>query len=97
MAGGREDPSETFPSMDQPLTDAPHGKLAQPVRQIRQSHVDSGGRSANRFAMLDGWRALSITLVLAAHLLPLGPKRFQLNEAVAAMGMRYFSRCQGFS
>ena len=53
-------------------------------------------RSAHRFAMLDGWRALSITLVMAAHLLPIGPKSLQLNEAVAAMGMALFFTLSGF-
>ena len=52
--------------------------------------------SAHRFAMLDGWRALSIMLVLAAHLLPLGPKRLALNEAVAPMGMALFFTLSGF-
>ncbi|UUZ49860.1 hypothetical protein LP420_06870 [Massilia sp. B-10] len=28
---------------------------------------------------LNGWRGLSIVMVLAAHLLPLGPKTWQLN------------------
>lgn len=32
-------------------------------------------------AVLDGWRAISILLVLAAHFLPLGPKPWQLNIA----------------
>lgn len=53
-------------------------------------------RAAHRFAMLDGWRALSITLVLAAHLLPLGPKSLRLNEAVAPMGMALFFTLSGF-
>ncbi len=37
-----------------------------------------------RIPILDGWRALSILLVLAGHLLPLGPHRWGLNGAVAA-------------
>ena len=53
-------------------------------------------RSAHRFAMLDGWRALSILLVLAAHLLPLGPKSLGLNDAVAPMGMALFFTLSGF-
>jgi peptidoglycan/LPS O-acetylase OafA/YrhL len=53
-------------------------------------------RASHRFAMLDGWRALSITLVLAAHLLPLGPKWLRLNEAVAPMGMALFFTLSGF-
>lgn len=61
-----------------------------------QSTAVEGVRSASRFAMLDGWRALSIMLVLAAHLLPLGPSSFQLNEAAASMGMALFFTLSGF-
>lgn len=50
----------------------------------------------DRFAMLDGWRAASILLVLAGHLLPLGPKRFQLNATAAATGMALFFTLSGF-
>ena len=49
-----------------------------------------------RLTILDGWRALSILLVLAAHLLPLGPKRLQLNDAAAPMGMALFFTLSGF-
>lgn len=54
----------------------------------------TGQRS--HLTMLDGWRALSILLVLAAHLLPLGPKLLQLNDAVAPMGMAIFFTLSGF-
>ena len=53
-------------------------------------------KTANRFGMLDGWRALSITLVLAAHLLPLGPKSLLLNAAAGTMGMALFFTLSGF-
>ena len=49
-----------------------------------------------RLGVLDGWRAISILLVLAAHLLPLGPKFLRLNEAAAAMGMALFFTLSGF-
>lgn len=52
--------------------------------------------SVSRLLVLDGWRALSILLVLAGHLLPLGPSRWQMNEAVAAMGMVIFFTLSGF-
>ena len=39
-------------------------------------------------AVLDGWRGVSILLVLSSHLLPLGPKRWQLNEMAGPMGRR---------
>jgi peptidoglycan/LPS O-acetylase OafA/YrhL len=46
--------------------------------------------------LLDGVRALSILLVLAGHLLPLGPKVLQLNAASASMGMSLFFILSGF-
>lgn len=49
-----------------------------------------------RFPVLDGWRALSILLVLAGHLFPLGPKEYLINESVAALGMAIFFVLSGF-
>ena len=48
------------------------------------------------FSVLDGWRGLSILLVLAAHLLPLGPKHWQLNSTFGPMGMALFFTLSGF-
>ena len=45
---------------------------------------------------LDGWRAISILSVLAGHLLPIGPKAWELNGAVAATGMVIFFNLSGF-
>ena len=45
---------------------------------------------------LDGWRGISILCVLAAHLLPLGPKAWRLNEMVAPVGMALFFTLSGF-
>lgn len=50
----------------------------------------------DRFKSLDGWRGLSIILVLCGHLLPIGPKSWQLNGAVAASGMVLFFILSGF-
>ena len=50
----------------------------------------------NRFQSLDGWRGLSILFVLAGHLLPLGPKSWQMNSSVAAAGMAVFFILSGF-
>jgi peptidoglycan/LPS O-acetylase OafA/YrhL len=50
----------------------------------------------DRLSALDGWRAISIILVLSAHLLPLGPKMLRLNEASGAMGMALFFTLSGF-
>ncbi len=50
----------------------------------------------NRFQVLDGWRGISILWVLAGHLLPLGPKSWQMNGAIAASGMVIFFILSGF-
>lgn len=55
-----------------------------------------GTRSSNHIAVLDGWRALSIVLVLAGHWLPLGPATWQMNSAIAASGMALFFCLSGF-
>ena len=52
--------------------------------------------SMPRYQVLDGWRGVSIVLVLCGHLLPLGPKDLALNGAVAAMGMSIFFTLSGF-
>lgn len=46
--------------------------------------------------VLDGWRGLSIMLVLAAHLLPLGPKAWQFNYGAGILGMSLFFILSGF-
>lgn len=48
-----------------------------------------------RFPALDGWRGISILLVLAGHLFPLGPKSLNLNEAIPALGMAIFFTLSG--
>ena len=50
----------------------------------------------SRLGVLDGWRGVSILLVLGAHLLPLGPKPWQLNYVAGAMGMAIFFTLSGF-
>lgn len=45
---------------------------------------------------LDGLRAISICLVLACHLLPLGPKSLQLNSTAGPMGMSLFFVLSGY-
>ena len=52
--------------------------------------------SRNRLAVLDGWRGISILLVLGAHLLPLGPKSWRLNETAGVTGMALFFTLSGF-
>ena len=52
--------------------------------------------SADRLPVLDGLRAISILLVLATHMLPVGPKILRLNETAGAMGMSLFFALSGF-
>ena len=49
-----------------------------------------------RLEVLDGWRGISILCVLAAHLLPLGPKSWALNAAAGYVGMVIFFCLSGF-
>lgn len=58
--------------------------------------ADAKPDTHHRFAVLDGWRALSILAVLAGHWLPLGPSEWQMNAAVAASGMALFFCLSGF-
>lgn len=51
---------------------------------------------SKRIPVLDGWRAMSILLVLGAHLLPLGPHWLQLNFLAGAAGMALFFTLSGF-
>lgn len=55
----------------------------------------STNNASTRFATLDGWRGISILCVLAAHLLPLGPKAWQLNATAGPMGMALFFTLSG--
>lgn len=50
----------------------------------------------NRILCLDGVRALSIMLVLLAHMAPLGPKVLALNEMSARLGMSLFFCMSGY-
>ena len=71
----------------------PPAKLAE----SRLSSVHATGEfTGHRLKMLDGWRALSILAVLAAHMLPLGKKSWGLNEGAATFGMVMFFNLSGF-
>lgn len=52
--------------------------------------------SSDHYRPLDGVRACSILLALAAHLLPMGPKGSGLNHAVGLLGMVLFFMLSGF-
>lgn len=60
------------------------------------NNTNSAFSSVPHFKSLDGLRALSILLVLAAHMLPLGPKKFQFNMMAGIMGMSLFFALSGF-
>jgi peptidoglycan/LPS O-acetylase OafA/YrhL len=60
------------------------------------SAVGGPVRAEKHLGVLDGWRGISILLVLCAHLLPLGPARLGLNEAAGRAGMAIFFTLSGF-
>jgi peptidoglycan/LPS O-acetylase OafA/YrhL len=49
-----------------------------------------------RLLALDGLRAISILLVLATHMLPIGPKSWNFNDTTGPMGMSLFFALSGF-
>jgi peptidoglycan/LPS O-acetylase OafA/YrhL len=58
--------------------------------------VHNPSAERGRFEVLDGWRGLSILFVLASHMLPLGKKDWELNEASGKVGMALFFCLSGF-
>ena len=58
--------------------------------------MNNSSVAGSRFGVLDGWRGISILLVLACHLLPLSPKAWQFNAAAGVMGMAIFFTLSGF-
>ena len=50
----------------------------------------------HRVDVLDGWRGVSILLILATHLLPVGPKILDLNVTTGLLGMAIFFTLSGF-
>jgi peptidoglycan/LPS O-acetylase OafA/YrhL len=61
-----------------------------------RSSFDVIDPQAHRIRVLDGWRGISILLVLAGHMLPIGPKALELNSMVAAAGLSIFFCLSGF-
>lgn len=53
-------------------------------------------KNSHHLKVLDGWRGISILLVLASHLLPLGPSVWRLNETSGVAGMVLFFNLSGF-
>jgi peptidoglycan/LPS O-acetylase OafA/YrhL len=64
--------------------------------QRANANMSDSSVAGSRLNVLDGWRGISILLVLACHLLPLGPKFLQLNSAAGVMGMAIFFTLSGF-
>jgi peptidoglycan/LPS O-acetylase OafA/YrhL len=66
---------------------------------MRMDATQEASRAASdengHVAVLDGWRGVSILLVLAAHLLPLGPRALQLNLSAGVVGMAIFFNLSG--
>jgi len=71
--------------------------LVEPVSLRPALKPGAAAASDGRFPVLDGWRGISILLVLGCHLLPLGPKgTWNFNEAFGAAGMSLFFTLSGF-
>ncbi len=68
----------------------------QAVFSIPVQSSAAPARRMPRLPVLDGWRGISILFVLAAHMLPLGPNRWQLNESAGVTGMAIFFSLSGF-
>jgi len=78
---------------------AEHAPPSAPAAQANPAGttaVVKGTARSRRIPVLDGWRAVSIMLVLSAHLLPLGPHRLELNWVAGAAGMALFFTLSGF-
>lgn len=61
-------------------------------RAMHAEPSDKGGH----LPILDGWRAISILLVMGCHMLPLGPSMLRLNECAGPAGMSLFFTLSGF-
>lgn len=68
------------------------------TQTVKRRGLDEGknGHAVHGIPALDGLRAISIGLVLATHLLPLGPKPLQLNSTAGPMGMSLFFVLSGY-
>lgn len=72
--------------------------MSDSVQSIKVTPVtiEAMNKSENRFSVLDGWRGIAIVLVLADHLLPIGPKFLHLNAVAGLSGMALFFVLSGF-
>jgi peptidoglycan/LPS O-acetylase OafA/YrhL len=79
-------------SQSSPLAAAP----TEPVAQLSVGLPQTTLPDDRHIWQLDGWRGCSIACVLAAHMLPFGPKAWGLNAVVAEFGMAIFFTLSGF-
>src|ERR1700720_3445780 len=70
--------------------------LAMKQHAPDERHTPGSEQKDHGVPALDGLRAMSIILVLAAHLLPLGPKVLHLNSTAGPMGMSLFFALSGY-
>lgn len=63
---------------------------------VTANKIASSSGKMPYYKVLDGWRGLSILFVLAAHMLPIGLKSWDLNEVVGRVGMSIFFTLSGF-
>src|ERR1700756_2090390 len=73
-----------------------HWTLAMKQPTLDEHHTRRSEQEDHGVPALDGLRAISICLVLAAHLLPLGPKALHLNSTAGPMGMSLFFVLSGY-
>ncbi len=52
--------------------------------------------NVHRYPNLDGWRGISILLVLATHTMPIGPEDWEMNNMTGVVGMAIFFTLSGF-
>lgn len=64
-------------------------------KRLITDNAEKEGAEA-RSPVLDGWRGISILLVLIGHMIPLGPKSLKLNVMVSAAGLSIFFFLSGF-
>lgn len=67
-----------------------------PAASDRIAETFPSGEGRQHFAVLDGWRAASILLVIAGHWLPLNAALPGANDAAGAGGMALFFTLSGF-
>jgi peptidoglycan/LPS O-acetylase OafA/YrhL len=78
------------------MSDAPTSPLAASPPAPALAGHQGPADATDRLRPLDGWRGISILAVMAAHMLPVGPKEWQGNGAAGTLGMCLFFTLSGF-